>query len=137
MGVYQDLENDFDYEIIEEFFGHFSFMLDSIENLIVNLNDQVFYKRNINELFRIFHTIKSASAYLKITPILKLVTLAEEVLEECRNLDGEASDTLISWLLIVADRLSSYKDDLEYNRETFSKLDRRIIKVPTIYLKKA
>ncbi len=136
MGVYQDIEAEFDYEILEEFFGHFSFMLEGMEELIVHLNDQELYKRNINELFRIFHTVKSATAYLKITPVLKLVTLAEEVLEECRMLDGEGSEELITWLLVVSDQLHSYKDDLEFNRDNYTKLDRRLIKIPTIYLKK-
>lgn len=135
MGIYQELEKEFDYDIVEEFFGHYTMMTESLEQLIVKLEEPAFYTKNINELFRIFHTIKSASGYLKLTPVTKVVTLAEEVLEECRNLEGAASDALINWLLVVSDQLARYKEDLETDALSFSKLDPKIIKVPTNYLK--
>ncbi len=135
MGIYQNLEKEYDYDIVEEFFGHFSMMVESLEGLIVKLEDPTLFQRNVNELFRIFHTIKSASSYLKLTPVTKVVTLGEEVLEECRTLEGSASDALINWLLVVSDQLNAYKEDLENDSDTFTKTDSRIIKVPTHYLK--
>ena len=134
MGIFTDLEAEYDYEIVEEFFSHFSFMQDSMENLIINLKDREKYLTNINQLFRLFHNIKSATAYLKITPINKLATLAEETLEECRLVDGEGSEELISWLISVCDQLGDYKEDLEKDREAFSLLNRNIIKVPTKFI---
>ncbi|HHD77999.1 MAG TPA: phosphorelay protein [Campylobacteraceae bacterium] len=135
MGICQDLENRYDYDIVEEFLGHFGMLVESLEKLIVALDDPALFRRNINELFRIFHTIKSASGYLMITPVNKVVTLAEEVLEECRQLEGSASDTLINWLLVVSDQLNAYREDLEQDREHFTKTDSRIVKIPTLYLK--
>ncbi len=135
MGVFQKLELEYDYEIVEEFFGHFSQMVESMESLIINLEKSSAYKKNINELFRMFHTIKSGSSYLKIEPIRKLVTLVEEVLQECRELDGSATDELINWLLSVSDQLNLYKEDLENDKEEFSHLNHTIIKVPTAYIK--
>ncbi len=135
MGVYQNLEKEFDFDIVEEFFGHYSMMTENLEALIVKLDDPDLYRHSVDELFRIFHTIKSASAYLKITPVNKVVTLAEEVLEECRGLEGRASDALIEWLLIVSDQLAAYREDLEEDAEAFSPLNTKIIKIPTEYLK--
>lgn len=135
MGIYQQLESEFDYEIVEEFLGHYSMMVESMDRLIVNLKDPVHYSNNINELFRIFHTIKSASSYLHITPVQKLVTLGEDILEECRNIKGAASDDLINWLLSVSEQLTLYKEDLELDHEKFSTLNKNIIKVPTNYLR--
>lgn len=131
MGVFAEIEAEFEYEIVEEFFSHFSFMTESMERLVVGLADESKYSNNINELFRICHNIKSATGYLKIEPINKLVTLAEEVLEECRLVDGSGSDALINWLIMVSDQLNSYKEDLEKDRESFSILNHLIIKVPT------
>lgn len=135
MGIYQNLEKEFDFEIVEEFFAHYSMMTENMEKLIVKLDGPLYFQRNINELFRIFHTIKSASGYLKIDPITKVVTLAEEVLEECRTLEGSATEALINWLLIVSDQLGRYREDLESDREQFSRLDPNIIKIPVEYIR--
>ncbi len=135
MGVFQELESEYDYEIVEEFFGHYSQMVENMESLIISLDSKEAYGKNINELFRMFHTIKSGSAYLKIEPVRKLVTLVEEVLQECRELDASASEELINWLLSVSDQLNLYKEDLENDKEEFSRLNHAIIKVPTVYVK--
>ncbi len=130
MGIFKRLESEFDYDILEEFLGHFGTMSEAMEPLIVKLEKPEWFDRNVNELFRIFHNLKSASGYLKITPINKLVTLAEEVLEECRELEGPASEALIEWLLKISDQLDRYRVDLESDAENFSPLDHTIIKVP-------
>jgi two-component system chemotaxis sensor kinase CheA len=135
MGIYQNLEKEFDFDIVEEFFGHYTIMVESMEKLIVSLEDEKLFQRNINELFRIFHTIKSAAAYLQLEPIHKVVTLAEEVLEECRTLQGAASEALVEWLLAVSDQLNLYKEDLETDSDQFSKTDPRLIKIPIDYIK--
>jgi two-component system chemotaxis sensor kinase CheA len=135
MGIYQNLEKEFDFDIVEEFFGHYTIMVESMEKLIVSLEDEQQFQRNINELFRIFHTIKSASAYLQLEPIHKVVTLGEEVLEECRTLQGSASEALVEWLLAVSDQLNRYKEDLETDSDHFSKTDARLIKIPIDYVK--
>ncbi len=134
MGVFTDLEAEYDLEIVEEFFSHYTFMIEALESLIIGLEKKELYKSNIDEIFRIFHNIKSSSAYLKIVEINKIVTLGEEVLEECRKVDGKASDTLVAWLLLLSDQLQVYKEDLEQNREKMSKTNHNIIKVPTKYL---
>ena len=130
MGIFGALEAEYDYDILEEFMGHFALMCETMEPLIINLDKPEWYSRNVQELFRIFHNLKSSSAYLKIEPIRKLVTLGEELLEECRTLEGPASDALINWLLKVSDQLSRYRNDLETDAETFSPLDHEIIKIP-------
>ena len=134
MGVFVEVESAFDFEIVEEFFSHYTIMTDSMEKLIVGLSDEHQYSKNIQELFRIAHNIKSATGYLKITPINKLVTLLEEVLEECRLVEGEGSEELINWLILVSDQLSLYREDLEEDRENFSPLLHHIIKLPTKFI---
>jgi two-component system chemotaxis sensor kinase CheA len=135
MGVFTALERDFDLEIVEEFLSHYSFMTEAMEPLIIGLEKPELYTNNINELFRIFHNIKSASGYLKIEALNKLVTLGEEVLEECRKVEGIASDELVSWLLLISDQLALYKDNLEQDVDNFTPINHNIIKVPREYLK--
>ncbi len=135
MGVYQQLESEYDYEIVEEFLNHFTMMLSSMERLIISLENHASYKNSINELFRMFHTIKAATAYLKITPIHKITLLAEDILSECRELEGAASEALMEWLLLLNDQLHNYKNDLENDHENFSKLNKNIIKLPRNYLR--
>ena len=131
MGVYKDLESEFDYDIVEDFFNHYSYMSEALDRLIIDLKNEQKYKTNINEIFRIFHNIKSSSSFLKITPLQKLASLSEEILEECRFLEGPASEELVNWLLSVSDQLKAYKIDLENDSDEFTALNRAIIKIPT------
>jgi len=136
MGIYKKLEIDYDYEIVEEFLSHFSMMLGIMEPLIIDLENEDKFKRNINELFRIFHNIKSASSYLKLEPINKLATLSEEILEECRLVEGSATDELVEWLLSINDQMQLYKKDIDNDSEDFCEVSKKVIKIPTKFVKK-
>lgn len=130
MGILGQLEIDFDLEIIEDFMSHFSIMCDNMEPLVINLNKSEYYKSNIDELFRIYHNIKSASGFLKLEPLNKLSELGEEVLEEARTLRGPASEDFIDWLLLISDQFINYKNDIERDAEYFGMFNPLIIKVP-------
>ncbi|EJP75203.1 Hpt domain-containing protein [Campylobacter curvus] len=130
MGILKRLEIDYSYDIVEEFLSHYSLMCDLMEPLIVNLARNDKYKNNIQELFRIFHNIKSAAGFMHLDPILKLTTLAEEVCEEARVLNGPANDDFIDWLLMVSDQFEKYRQDVEHDAEYFSVLDPLIINIP-------
>ena len=131
MGILKRLEVDFSYDIVEEFLGHFTLMCDLMEPLIVGLEHQNRYKENINELFRIFHNIKSAAGFMHIDPVLKLTTLCEEVCEEARLISGPANSEFVDWLLLVSDQFKKYKEDIERDAEYFSILEPLIINIPT------
>ena len=95
MGILKSLEIDYSYDIVEEFLSHYSLMCDLMEPLIIGLARNDRYNANINELFRIFHNIKSASSFMKLNPIFKLTTLAEEICGEARELQGPANDDFV------------------------------------------
>lgn len=130
MGLFADLEVEFDLEIVEDFISHYSIMCESMEPLIIGLSKQELYAQNIGELFRIFHNMKSAAGFLKLDPIIKLATLCEDVAEEARILEGPATDEFIDWLLLVSDQFERYRKDIESDAEYFSMLEPLIIKVP-------
>ena len=130
MGILRSLEIDYSYDIVEEFLSHYSLMCDLMEPLIIGLARNDRYNANINELFRIFHNIKSAAGFMKLDPILKLTTLAEEICGEARDLQGPANDDFVDWLLLLSDQFNRYKNDIENDAEFFSPLDANIVKIP-------
>jgi len=130
MGLFTQLEIQFDLEIVEDFISHFSIMCENMEPLIIGLEKVDEYEENIGELFRIFHNIKSAAGFLKLDAIIKLAALCEDVTEEARILKGPASESFIDWLLMASDQFNRYRQDLENDAEYFSILEPLIIKVP-------
>lgn len=85
MGIRSDLDANFDFEIVDEFLDHYAMMVESMEVMIVDLSKANMYERSINELFRVFHNIKSALAYLEIVPMNKLAAFVEDELETLRK----------------------------------------------------
>jgi len=131
MGVRSEIEANFDFEIVDEFLDHYALMVDSMELLILDLTKEDMYKRSVEELFRVFHNIKSASGFLHLVPIQKLASFVEEVLEDLRKRDEVANDDTINWLLAISDMFATWKNDLQMdNRLTPIKFS--LLKIPDI-----
>ena len=135
MGLFSQLEVDFDLEIVEDFISHYGIMCETMEPLIIGLGKEEYYEDNVRELFRIFHNIKSAAGFLKLEPIIKLSTLCEDVAEEARTLKGPATEEFIDWLLMISDQFEKYRINIEDDDNYFGMLEPLIIKVP-IHLQK-
>ena len=116
MGLLKQLEADYDLDIIEDYLTHFGVMTGLLDKLIVNLSRDDEFDASSYELNRIFHNIKTASEYLKLSPIVKLTTIVEDItnrLKSRRGAGATASNELIDWLLLVADQMQGYLDDIE------------------------
>ena len=135
MGLFSQLEIDFDLDIVEDFISHYAIMCETMEPLIIGLEKKELYENNVDELFRIFHNMKSAAGFLKLEPIVKLATLCEDVAEEARILEGPGSDEFVDWLLIISDQFDRYRINIEEDDEYFGMLEPLIIKIP-IHLQK-
>ena len=122
MGIRSDLENNFDFEIVDEFLDHYSMMIEIMESLMVDLGNTDRYHRSIEELFRIFHNIKSASGYLQMAPMVRLATLVEDALEQLRTRDKVVNDETVTWLISVSDMFMQWQEDF--------KMDNELSKVP-------
>ena len=129
MGARSDLEANFDFEIVDEFLDHYSMMVESMDIMILDLEKPVMYKRSVNELFRVFHNIKSASGYLKITAMSKLSAFVEDILEELRDTEVLENDEIITWLLEVSDMFAKWQDDLQLDNE-LSHIKYSLLKTP-------
>ncbi len=131
MGVRSDIEQNFDYEIVDEFLDHYSLMVDSMELLILDLAKENMYKRSVEELFRVFHNIKSASGFLQIEPMRKLAAFVEEVLEDLRKRETPANDDTINWLLSISDMFATWQNDLQMDND-LTPIQFSLLKIPDI-----
>lgn len=133
MGIRSDLNSNFDFEIVDEFLDHYSMMVESMEVMIMDLEKPNKYKRSVDELFRVFHNIKSASGYLKILPMSKLAAFVEDALEQLRELQNLPDEETVNWLLSVSDMFAQWQDDLKLDNE-LSHIKYSLLKIP--YLEK-
>jgi len=129
MGARSNLDASFDFEIVDEFLDHYSMMVESMEIMIIDLAKPNMYKRSVNELFRVFHNIKSASSYLKLTPMAKLAAFVEDELEILRDTEPPISEETTSWLLSISDMFAAWQDDLKMDNE-LSKIKYSLLKIP-------
>lgn len=117
MGIRTDLENNFDFEIIDEFLDHYAMMVDIMEPMIIDLGNQERAHRSIEELFRIFHNIKSASGYLQVEPMTRLSSFVEDALEQLRTRDKVVNEETITWLISVSDMFLQWQEDFKMDNE--------------------
>jgi two-component system chemotaxis sensor kinase CheA len=129
MGIRTDLENNFDFEIIDEFLDHYAMMIEIMEPLIIDLGNNDRYGRSVEELFRIFHNIKSATSYLKVEPMVRLSTFVEDALEQLRQRDTRANEETISWLISVSDMFMQWQEDFKMDNE-LSKINFSLLILP-------
>jgi len=131
MGIRSDLDANFDFEIVDEFLDHYSMMVDSMEVMIIDLAKPSMYERSVNELFRVFHNIKSASGYLKITPMNKLAAFVEDELEVLRKKKPPINAETTDWLLAISDMFATWQDDFKMDNE-LSKIRYSLLKIPDL-----
>lgn len=129
MGVRRDLEDNFDYEIVDEFLDHYAMMVEVMEPLIIELGREERYTHALEELFRIFHNIKSASGFLKIEPMTRLSTFVEDSLENMRFQEGPANEEVVNWLVAVNDMYIQWQEDLKLDN-TMTKITFSLLKLP-------
>ena len=131
MGIRSDLDANFDFDIVDEFLDHYSMMVDSMEVMILDLQKPSLQERSTDELFRVFHNIKSASGYLQIEPMRRLATLVEDELDQIRGSDKSVNEETVTWLLEISDMFASWHDDLKKD-QNLSKIRYALLKIPDL-----
>jgi two-component system chemotaxis sensor kinase CheA len=131
MGAKSVLDSNFDYEIVDEFLDHYSIMIDCMESMILDLRKQNMFEQSINELFRVFHNIKSSSAFLQLAPMSKLAAFVESVLDEIRTNKSSVNEETINWLLDVSDMFALWRDDLRLDNE-LTRIKYSLLKLPDL-----
>jgi len=131
MGVRSGLDANFDYEIVDEFLDHYSMMVDNMEILIIDLSKPNMFEQSINELFRVFHNIKSATGYLQIEQMSKLSAFVEDSLEQLRTKHETVNEETINWLLNISDMFAQWNEDLKLDNE-LSHIKFSLLKLPDL-----
>ncbi|MFZ2889092.1 Hpt domain-containing protein [Sulfuricurvum sp.] len=129
MGIRSVLEANFDFEIIDEFLDHYAMMTEVMESLIIDLGNTERYHRSIEELFRIFHNIKSASGYLQIQPMVRMATFVEDALEHLRSRDQVVNEETINWFISISDIFLQWQEDFKMDNE-LSKISFHLLILP-------
>ncbi len=129
MGIRRNLEDNYDFEIVDEFLDHYAMMVEVMEPLIIDLGKEERYSYALEELFRIFHNIKSASSFLQIEPMVRLSTFVEDSLEKMRFQEGPANDEVVNWLVAVNDMYIQWQEDLKLDN-TMTKITFSLLKLP-------
>ena len=131
MGIRTSLDATFDYEILDEFYDHYTLMVESMEVMILDLSKDNSYKRSTDELFRVFHNIKSASGYLKIIPMNRLSQFVEEFLDDLRQRDEPIGEQTVSWLLEISDIFTQWKIDIKEDND-LTKVKYSLLNLPDL-----
>lgn len=131
MGIRTSLDAEFDYEIVDEFYDHYTMMVESMEVMILDLSKEASHKRSTDELFRIFHNIKSASGYLKIAPMNRLSQFVEEFLDELRQRDETIGEHTVNWLLEISDIFAQWRVDIKEDND-LTKVKYSLLNLPDL-----
>ena len=131
MGIRTNLDASFDYEIVDEFYDHYTMMVESMEVMIIDLANQEMYKRSLDELFRVFHNIKSASGFLNIVPMNRLARFVEEFLEDLRSNSKPINEHTVNWLLEISDVFAQWQTDIREDLD-LTKVKYSLLKIPDL-----
>jgi two-component system chemotaxis sensor kinase CheA len=130
MGILKKLEQEFDFEIVDEFLDHYEIMSDALEPSIQKLSKEETYEDGVEELFRIAHNLKSASGYLNLKVLNKFASFFEDYLEKLRKTEIKVTDDMIDWLFLISDQLSGWHEDLIKDKNEFRKLNMKVFNIP-------
>jgi len=128
MKIQDYLYSEFDSNIVEEFLMMLDIMEDTLDLTIEHLYND--YEDAINDLFRMFHNLKSATGFLKIKRIHNFAHFVEDILDKARE-KQQANDDLIDWLFKVANQFHEWYGNIDRNEE-LAPLHTDIFKVPKI-----
>jgi len=131
MGILDKLYEEYDYDIVDEFVNQWDYIIDEIDIVIERLEKEDEYKEAVNELFRIFHSLKSATAFLKLTRINVFSKLVEDVLESARNKD-KPTEEFVDWMFLASGQIAKWYEEITHNKE-LSPIDGRVLKLPKGY----
>ncbi len=127
MGIFSQLEVNFDREIVEDFVFHYALMCKNMKPLIAGLLHPENYRKNMGELAHIFHNIKSAAGFLQLEPLMYLSYVCEEVVEQARMSQTYASKALVDWLVVASEQFECYRRDIGKDAADFTGLNPSII----------
>ena len=131
MGILSNLYENFDNDIVEEFLMMLDITEDNIDMIIEDL--KIDYDNTINDLFRLFHNLKSATAFLQLKRIHNFAHFVENILEAARNkyLEQKKLQSLMDWLFVVSGQFHEWYRNITSDSE-LAPLNPKILKPPKL-----
>jgi len=123
VGVKDYLYSEFDSEIVDEYLMMWDIIEDNLDILIEELENN---PEVVNDLFRMFHNLKSASSFLKLKRIANYAHLIEDILDKIRG-KKEISKDVIDWLFDATAIIHKWYEEINKNKE-LSPVDMSILK---------
>lgn len=100
-------------EYLDTFKDSFFMSMERIERLIIAMQNDEEYIDSVNELFRIFHSLKAHAHYAGLKEIVKSLKSIEDVLDILRHKKPPVRREVVDWLLMIYDFMIDWKEDLE------------------------
>ena len=123
MGIRDYLYSEFDSEIVDEYLIIWDIIEDNLDFLIEELENN---PEAVNDLFRMFHNLKSASSFLKLKRIANYAHLIENILDKVRG-KKKISKEVIDWLFDATAIIHKWYEEINKNKE-LSPVDMSILK---------
>ncbi|MEO1927766.1 MAG: Hpt domain-containing protein [Nautiliaceae bacterium] len=124
MGISDYLYSEFDSDIVEEFLMLLDVLEDNMDLTIESLYQD---SESLNDLFRMFHNLKSASGFLKLKRIQIFAHFVEDILQEARD-KNKITEELIDWLFKVSNQFHIWYRNIT-NNEELAPLQKEIFKI--------
>jgi len=109
------MNESYDWEVYEMFRDQIESQIPILRENILLLEDKSSSKEALDMLFRAFHTYKSSSAYLYLTPLNELVSKTEIVLSSLREKKSVVEKSVTEWLLEVHAQILTYLEEMHEN----------------------
>ena len=126
MSDYLDPNNE---ELLKDFFAEAQLQVDTLEQNILVLENEIQNQDAVDEIFRAAHTLKGGSATVEMMELSHFTHLVEDVLDAIRSnqlsVDGEVVDTLLAAIDIIKAMLSQRMDGSVYQSDT-SDIEQRL-----------
>ncbi len=97
------LDASLDASLVDDFISEATEHLDSIEESLLELEENPGDMEVINSIFRPFHTVKGVSGFLTLTPINRISHETENLLDAVRGGELGVSDELVDVVLASVD----------------------------------
>ena len=127
MNIQDYLYSEFDSSIVEEFLMLLDVLEDNLDLTIERLYTDY---DAINDLFRMFHNLKSATSFLKIKRISNFAHFVENILDKARS-NKKVDKELIDWLFKASEQFHKWYQNIDRNEE-LDPINPNIFKIPKI-----
>ena len=121
------LYSEFDSSVVEEFLMMLDILEDNLDLTIERLYNDY---DAINDLFRMFHNLKSATSFLKIKRISNFAHFVENILDKARS-NKKVDKELIDWLFKASEQFHKWYQNIDRNEE-LDPINPNIFKIPKI-----